>query len=226
MCIRDREIQFPKICPFDEKGSLELSQAEGEAAWRCPNCTCGKQTVQKIIFHVSKDAMDIDGFGKSYVERFFDLGWVKDIADIYKLDYNAISKLEGFGSKSADKLESAINKAKENTLARLLYSLSIHHLGKKASKILAEHISSVYDLQSWTLEDFTAIKDIGPVVANNVIDFYSREENIALLQKLESFGVNVHQTAKDKPSEVAEDCLLHASTSRRDRTRSRMPSSA
>lgn len=209
---KEQEIEFPKICPFDEEGRVELSQAEGEAAWRCPNCTCGKQTVQKIIFHVSKDAMDIDGFGKSYVERFFELGWVKDIADIYNLDYIAISNLEGFGSKSADKLESAINKAKENTLARLLYSLSIHHLGKKASKILAEHISSVYDLQSWTIEEFTAIKDIGPVVANNVIDFYSREENIALLQKLESFGVNVYQTEEDKPIEVAADAPLRDKT--------------
>ena len=90
--------------------------------------------------------------------------------------------------------------------------MCIRDSGKKASKILAEHISSVYDLQSWTLEDFTAIKDIGPVVANNVIDFYSREENIALLQKLESFGVNVHQTAEDKPIEVAEDAPLRDKT--------------
>jgi len=209
---KEEKIEFPKICPFDEEGRVELSQAEGEAAWRCSSCTCGKQTVQKIIFHVSKDAMDIDGFGKSYVERFFDLGWVKDIADIYNLDYNLISSLEGFGSRSADKLEVAIMKAKKNTLARLLYSLSIHHLGKKASKILAAHISSVYDLQSWTLEEFTAIKDIGPVVANNVIDFYSREENIALLRKLESFGVNVLQTEEDQPVEIAEDAPLRDKT--------------
>lgn len=205
-------IEFPKICPFDIENRVVLSQAEGEAAWRCPTCTCGKQPLQKIIFHVSKDAMDIDGFGKSYVERFFDLGWVGDIADIYNLDYAAIADLEGFGSKSADKLETAVSRAKKNSLARLLYSLSIHHLGKKASKILAAHISSVYDLQSWTLEDFTAIKDIGPVVANNVIDFYSRQEHIELLRRLEGYGVNVYQTEEDKPVEIAEDAPLKDKT--------------
>lgn len=205
-------IEFPTICPFDEEQKIALSQAEGEAAWRCPSCTCGNQTVQRIIFHVSKDAMDIDGFGKSYVERFFELGWIKDIADIYNLDYSQIADLEGFGSKSADKLELAINQAKKNPLSRLLYSLSIHHLGKKASKILSSYITSVYDLKSWTLEDYTAIKDIGPVVANNVIDFYSREENISLLHKLESFGVNVYQTEEDKPVIVADDAPLRDKT--------------
>jgi len=165
-----------------------------------------------MIFHVSKDAMDIDGFGKSYVERFSELGWIKDIADIYDLDYNAIAGLEGFGQRSASKLEKSIGQAKSNPLSRLLYSLSIHHLGKKASKILAQHIESVYDLQTWSSEDFTNIKDIGPVVAQNVIAFFSQSNNIDLLQRMESLGVNVYQTEEDKPIEVAEDAPLVGKT--------------
>ena len=75
---KEEVISFPEVCPFDVQGEVKLIQAEGEAAWRCPHCTCGRQSLQKMIFHVSKDAMDIDGFGKSYVERFYELGWVKD----------------------------------------------------------------------------------------------------------------------------------------------------
>lgn len=208
----EQVISFPTICPFSAEDPVSLVQVEGEAAWRCTHCTCGKQTLQKIIFHVSKDAMDIDGFGKSYVERFFELGWVVDMADVYNLDYDAIANLEGFGVKSAQKLEAAVEKAKVNPLSRLLYSLSIHHLGKKASKILAQHISSAFDLQNWKEEDFTAIKDIGPVVAQNVIDFYSQSKNIDLLRKLESLGVNIYQTEADRPIEVADDAPLKGKT--------------
>jgi len=204
---KEEVINFPNHCPYGQE-EVELIQAEGEAAWRCIKCNCGKQMLQKMIFHVSKDAMDIDGFGKSYVERFHELGWVKDISDVYNLDYDAIAGLEGFGQKSAQKLKTAVIAAKSNPLSRLLYGLSIHHLGKKASKILAQHIEVVYDLKNWTFEDFTNIKDIGPVVAQNVIDYFSDEENIALLQRLEEHGVNVRQTEEDKPITVADDAPL------------------
>ncbi|MGB4958748.1 MAG: NAD-dependent DNA ligase LigA, partial [Saprospiraceae bacterium] len=87
----EKIIQFPEFCPANTMTQVKLVKEEGEAAWRCPECTCGAQNLQKMIFHVSKDAMDIDGFGKSYVERFYDLGWVKDISDLYRLDYDQIA---------------------------------------------------------------------------------------------------------------------------------------
>ena len=201
-------ISFPEVCPFDVQGEVKLIQAEGEAAWRCPHCTCGRQSLQKMIFHVSKDAMDIDGFGKSYVERFYELGWVKDMSDIYNLDYNAISQLEGFGAKSSDKLKKSIGIAKSNPLSRLLYSLCIHHFGKKASKLIAQEITDVYQLANWSEEDFLSIKDIGPVVAKNVISYFSKEENIDMIKRMEAHGVNVRQTEEDKPIEVAQDLSL------------------
>ncbi len=209
---KETKIEFPQICPFDAQQEVALIKAEGEAAWRCPNCNCGRQKLQQIIFHVSKDAMDIDGFGKSYVERFFELGWVKDMSDIYNLDYDAISNLEGFGTKSSDKLKKSIAIAKDNTLARLLYSLSIHHFGKKASKLIAEEISDVYQLIDWKEEDFLAIKDIGPVVAKNVMSYFSKEENINMIRRMESYGVNIKQTESDRPIEVATDAPLIGKT--------------
>lgn len=206
-------IVFPEYCPVNTTNTnVLLIKEEGESAWRCPNCVCGKQDLQRIIFHVSKDAMDIDGFGKSYVERFYELGWIKDMSDVYNLDYELIAQLDGFGKRSAEKLKNAIEKAKKNPIHKLLHSLSIHHLGKKASKLLAEQITHVLDLKEWPKEKFTDIKDIGPVVADNVIAFFSLEHNIAMLQRMEDRGVNLHQTQDDKPLEVSADGIFAGKT--------------
>jgi DNA ligase (NAD+) len=140
----EQPIIFPKTCPINTTDEpVELKREEGEAAWRCPNCVCGVQDLQRIIFHVSKSAMDIDGLGKSIVERFYELGWIRTMADVYRLDYEQVAQLEGFGAKSADNLKAAIDKAKQNPIYRLLHSLSIHHLGKKVSKLLAAEIKHV-----------------------------------------------------------------------------------
>ena len=206
-------IEFPEFCPVNtESTPVALVKEEGESAWRCPHCICGKQDLQRMIFHVSKDAMDIDGFGKSYVERFYDMGWLNDMADIYNLDYDKIANLEGFGVKSAEKLRTSIEKARKNPIHKLLHSLSIHHLGKKASKLIAEQISHVLDLQHWSREKFLDIKDIGPVVADNVIEYFNDEANIAMLHRMEGYGVNLAQTDDDKPLEVAADGIFSGKT--------------
>ena len=209
----EEKIKFPQYCPVNHtEARVELIKLEGEAAWRCPNCSCGLQNMQKIIFHVSKEAMDIDGFGKSYVERFSDLGWIKDISDVYNLDYDLISQLDGFGDKSANNLKQAINIAKRNSLGRILHSLSIHHLGKKASKLIAEEIDHIYDLKDWTTEKFVEIKDIGPVVSENVIAWFRVDENIQLLERMESYGVDLNQKEGDKRKIIAEDAPLVGKT--------------
>mgnify|MGYP002624104886 CR=1 FL=1 len=193
-------IEFPQFCPINDTDQpVELVQMEGEAAWRCPNCVCGAQDLQRMIFHVSKPAMDIDGFGKSYIERFYDLGWLRNIADIYRLDYDKIATLEGFGEKSASNLKVSIDKARKNPIYRLLHSLSIHHLGKKVSQLLAAEIDHVLELKDWPLEKFTEIKDVGPIVAENVQQWFSDPVNVALLEEMESLGVNLKQTEEDKP---------------------------
>ena len=207
------KVEFPRVCPVNTTDQeVELVKEAGEAAWRCPNCVCGEQILQRIIFHVSKPAMDIDGFGKTIVEKFFDLGWIQTIPDVYNLDYEKIKTLEGFGEKSVNKLQAAIDKAKQNPIHRLLHSLSIHHLGKKVSKLIAAEISHVLDLKDWKLEDFTNIKDVGPIVAENIITFFSTEKNIALLEQLEAFGVNLSQTEADKPKVVDANAPLVGKT--------------
>ncbi len=205
----EQAIEFPLNCPVC---TTPLVKQVSEAAWRCLNYDCEAQVLQRMIHHVSKNAMDIDGFGKSYIERFHQLGWLKDLADIYDLDYEKIAALEGFGKKSAENLRSAIEKAKANPIHRLLHSLSIHHLGQKASKLIAAEINHVLDLQHWTVDDFTHIKDIGPVVAENVIAFFQTPVYIALLQKMELLGVNLTQTIEDQAKKLVADGPLSGKT--------------
>ena len=206
-------IRFPKSCPINNTDNIaDLTKEESEAACYCNNCICGKVDLQKMIFHVSKAGMDIDGFGESYVKRFWDLGWVKNISDFYKLDYPLISQLEGFGSKSAANINKSVEKAKSNPLWRLLHSLSIKHLGKKASKLIAQRIENIFELQQWEEEKFIEIKDIGPSVAKTTMEWFTNEENINILKKMEELGVNTKQTEDDKPIEVVENATFRDKT--------------
>lgn len=202
----ERPVEYPTHCPVCR--SL-LVKPEDEAIWRCENAECEAQVLQRMIFHTSKHAMDIEGMGESTIERFYKLGWLHSIADIYRLDYGQIAKLEGFGEKSAANLEKAIEKARQNPIHRLLHSLSIHHLGQKSSKLLAAVVEHVLDLKDWDLERYQEIKDIGPVLAHNVFNFFHNEHNLDLLRSMEALGVNLRQTDEDKrPASAADGPLV------------------
>jgi DNA ligase (NAD+) len=205
-------LKYPEICPFDATKSVQLIREEGEAAWRCPTCTCGRQEYQKFVFHTSKDAMDIEGLSKATIERFMQMGWLRTLPDFYRLDYNAISTLEGFGKKSADNLEKAIEKAKSNPIQRLLHSLSIHHLGKKAAKLLAAEVEHVLDLATFDVERLKSVKEIGPVLAQNVVEYFHDEKNIALIKELESLGVNMKPTEEDRKLAVNTEGVFAGKT--------------
>ncbi len=210
--LRDKSVHpivFPTVCPSCH---TPLVKEEGEAAWRCPNYHCPEQIIQRMIHFVSKNAMNIDGMGESQIRKFYGLGWLHNFDDIYRLPFDKIQKLEGFGQRSADNLKKAILASKNNPIHRLLYGLSIHHLGRKASKLIAAQVKYVLDLKDWTIEQYTNIKEIGPILAENIIDFFKKPENIELLKSLESYGVNLHQTAEDLPVELPTDGPLSGKT--------------
>ncbi len=208
----ERQIEFPEFCPFDENQTIKLIRIEGVAAYRCPDCNCGRQEYQKFVHHASKDAMDIEGLSKATIERFMELGWLRSIADLYRLDYDKIAQLDGFGVKSAENLRQAIETAKKNPIRRFLNSLSVHHLGRKASKLLAAEVETVLDFADWTKEKFLTIKEIGPVLADNVIAYMADERNIALLHELEGLGVNLTATDEDRKPAVSADGALSGKT--------------
>jgi DNA ligase (NAD+) len=194
---KEKKVEFPKSCPVCQS---KLFKEEGEAVWRCINIECPAQVVERIIHFVSKDAMDIRGFGDANVRKFYELGLVKDIPGIYELDFEKISTLEGFGKKSIENLQQAINNSRSQPLHRLIFGLGIRFVGETTAKTLAQSVSHLLDLKKFSEEDLLNLEDIGPKVAGSILHFFSNKDNIEMLSKLESLGLKLNNPKKELAS--------------------------
>jgi DNA ligase (NAD+) len=203
----EEEIIFPTHCPVCKEA---LFKPEGEAAWRCINVSCEAQVVERLIHFASKDAMDIRSFGDSNIRRFHDLDIVKDIAGIYKIDYQRLDGLEKFGAKSVENLKIAIEKSKQQPLNRLIFGLGIRYVGETTAKTLARAVNHLKDFQTWTVEQLCTLEDIGPKVAGSVHQFFQMHENIHILDELEALGLTL--TNQHKNEEDHEDGALSGKT--------------
>ena len=179
--------EFPKRCP--SCGS-PVFREEGESAIRCDNPDCPAQLLRILIHFCSRDAMNIDGMGESVVVSFVNAGFIETIPDIFRLDYDAIAKLEGFGKKSADNLKKSIEKAKDNDLSKLIFALGIHHIGAKNAKLLADRFKTLEALACATKEEITAIDGMGGVMADSIIDYFSLDTTKSMILQLKTLGVN------------------------------------
>jgi DNA ligase (NAD+) len=173
-----------------------LVKPEGEAVLRCVNINCKAQVVERIIHFVSKDAMDIRSFGAANIFKFFELGLLKDIPGIYTLDYEKISQLEGFGQKSIDNLKKAVENSKTQPLHRLIFGLGIRYVGETTAKTLAKAVDYLLDFENYSLEELQNLEDVGIKVAGSIYQFFHLEDNIEMLKKLETLGVNLKNTNK------------------------------
>ncbi len=190
----EKKIHFPKKCPVCDS---KLFKEEGEAVWRCINIECPAQVVERIIHFVSKDAMDIRGFGEANVRKFYEWGLLGDIPGIYTLDFEKIAQLEGFGKKSIDNLQQAILNSKTQSLNRLIYALGIRYVGETTAKTLAHQVSHLLDLKNYSVEELQNMEDVGPKVAGSIHLFFQNKENIKMLQQLEELGVQLKNPKKD-----------------------------
>jgi DNA ligase (NAD+) len=190
----EKAIQFPKNCPVCDS---KLFKEEGEAAWRCINIECPAQVVERIIHFVSKDAMDIRGFGDANVRKFYELGLLKDIPGIYTLNFTKLGEMEGFGQKSIDNLKTAIENSKKQPLHRLIFGLGIRFVGETTAKTLTHAINHLLDLKDFSLEQLQNLEDIGPKVAGSVHHFFSNKDNIGILKELENLGLQLRNEKKD-----------------------------
>jgi len=189
----EKKIHFPKTCPACNS---KLFKEEEEAVWRCTNIECPAQVVERIIHFVSKDAMDIRGFGDANVRKFYELGLLKDIPGIYSLDFTKISGMEGFGQKSIDNLQQAISNSKKQPLHRLIYALGIRFVGETTAKTLAQAIDYLPDFKKFSLEELQNLEDVGPKVAGSIHHFFSNKENIKMLEELEKLGLQLKNEKK------------------------------
>lgn len=205
------EVIFPKACPVCDTA---LSKPKEEAVWRCTNINCEAQVVERIIHFASKNAMDIRGLGESNIRKFFDMDLLKDIPGVYRLPYEQIKTMEGFGAKSIEKLQEAIEKTKTQPLHRLLFGLGIRYVGETTAKNLAREVTHLNELNNKTEEELLDIEDIGSKVAQSILDFFEHEGNIALLNELEALGLQFENQQKSESTsgELAGKTFLFTGT--------------
>ena len=197
----EREFIMPATCPVCGE---PLSRPEGEAIVRCVNARCPAQALEHIIHFATRSAMDIDGFGEKLATRFFDLGLIKDPADIYALQADQLEQLEGFGEKSAANLVNAIEESKERPFSRVLYALGIRHVGGVTAELIAEKFSGQELLDDVGVESLAEIDGIGEVVARAVVEYFTREENRALVERLGERGLSLEREARGPSGGVLE----------------------
>ncbi len=189
----EQPIQFPRNCPRCES---PLAREEGEAVWRCINIDCPAQVVERIIHFVSKDAMDIRSFGEANVRKFYELGWLKDIPGIYRLPFEEMRRLEGFGEKSITNLQTNIEKSKTQPLHRLIFALGIRYVGETTAKTLAQSIHHLNDLSHLSLEQLQSLEDVGVKVAGSIHQFFKNPSNVELIRELEGLGLSMQAEKK------------------------------
>ncbi len=198
----EKEYEIPKYCPVCGE---ELERAEDEVALRCSNSECPAQIYRSITHFVSRDCMDISGMGESIVDTLIEKGLLQDVADIYYLNYNDIYNLDGFKEKSAENIILAIQNTKNNSLDKLIFGLGIRHIGKKASKILAQNFDDIDEIANASIEELNALNDFGEIMAISVYNFFKKDETKKIIEKLRNAGVNLKGSKEEKKSDILAD---------------------
>ncbi|MDL2286412.1 NAD-dependent DNA ligase LigA [Desulfococcaceae bacterium OttesenSCG-928-F15] len=184
----EKVFTMPDQCP--SCGS-EVVQEPGEAAVRCVSATCPAQLKERIRHFASKAAFDMEGLGDKLVAQLVDRGLVRDYADLFRLDQAALSSMDRMGEKSASKLLQAIESKKEISFPRFLNALGIRHVGENTAKLLSERFGNLEALLAAGEATLSGIDGIGPVVAASIRVYFSREENMRVLEHLREEGVRI-----------------------------------
>ena len=189
------------VCGF------KLIRKEKEANHYCPNPLCDAKKVEKLIHFASRGAMNIEGLGERILEDYYNFGYVTDIPSIYDLKKykSELMTLEGFGEKSINNLLEAIEESKNNSLEKLLFALGIRHFGAKSAMILAKKFKDIDAIKNATFEELTSIYDIGDIMAEEVVKYFSDQSNLDLIDKLKMHGPNMKYIGEE---EILDDEFL------------------
>ena len=171
-----------------------LVKKEGQVDYFCLNEHCPTRKIESLIHFAERDAMNIDGLGEKIMEDFFNFSFIRTIPDIYLLQTHRedLTRLEGYGEKSVTKLLEAIEKSKSNSLEKLLFGLGIPHVGSKTAKIIASHYHNIDNIMKATLEDLSSINDIGEIIAKSIVDYFQKEDNKIIIERLKQYGINMN----------------------------------
>jgi len=191
-----QKVVFPTHCP--ECGT-ELIRQEGEAAFYCPNTSgCPPQIRGRIEHFISRQAMDIDSLGQKTIEQLYNKGFVSNPAHLYQLTAQQLAQLEGFKEKSIQNLLEGVEKSKQAPAANVLFGLGIRYVGKTVAEKLIEHFGSFEALQAANEETLANVHDIGHRIAQSVVAFFENPENVALVQALDTAGLQLKVQAHEQ----------------------------
>ena len=188
-----RPYYMPECCPVC---GAPVARDEEGAHIRCTGAECPAQLLRNLTHFASRDAMDIEGLGPAVVEALVNAGLVKTPADLYVLDVAQVANLERMGKKSAQNLIAAIERSKQNDLSRLLCALGIRQVGQKAAKVLAVKFGSMENLAAASMEEVTAIDDVGAITAQYLSEWFASAQSRHMLECLKAAGVNMNSLAE------------------------------
>lgn len=184
---KEKPFHMPQVCP---RCGSKAVRAEGEAVWRCVSSACPAQLKEHVKHFVSRRALDIEGFGDALVDQMVEKGLVKDVSDLYNLKVEDLLPLERMGKTLAEKLAKRIKESKDRPLARLIYALGIRHVGEHLSEVLASKYRDMDKLSKAENEDLVGTPEIGPEIAQSIIEYFSVEKNLKIIEKLRREGLN------------------------------------
>jgi DNA ligase (NAD+) len=190
---KEKPFVWPKSCPVCHSA---IYKEEGEAISRCINPSCPARIRQSILHFASRRAINIEGLGEALVDELLAAGLIKEIPDLYHLQYDDLVKLERMGPKSAQNLLSQIEESKSRELSRLIFALGIRHVGEKLAQALTRKFLDLEKLAATTEEKLMFLEDVGPKVAKSIVFFFSQPENRELIKKLKEAGLKFKETTE------------------------------
>jgi len=202
----ERIFEMPSECPVC---GAPTHREPGDAMRYCSNAACPAQLKEHLHHFTARTAMDIDGMGSKITDRFVDLGWVEDIADLYRLDWAKVAELDGLGEKSAARLQAGIETSKTRPVARLVNGLGIRHIGERAASLLVDRFGSVDEIAAASQDEINSVGGIGSILAASIVDFFTEPRNRQVIEKLRESGV---QLLEDRGSRPANGTTLAGKT--------------
>jgi DNA ligase (NAD+) len=195
-----KSFHMPETCPVC---GTKVVRAEGEADHRCVNANCPAKLRETILHFASRGVMNIDGMGDALVNQLTERGLVKNVADIYKLTKKDLLSLERFADKSAQNILDEIEVSKKLPLERVIYGLGIRFVGERTAQFLAEHFGSMEALEQASLEELQEVNEVGPRIAESIVEFFSIAANRKLVERLREAGLTLSGQKKQRGTKLA-----------------------
>jgi DNA ligase (NAD+) len=195
-----KEIEEPEKCSVC---GTQVDRPEGEVDYRCVNANCPAKLLGTILHFASRGVMNIDGMGESLVNQLIERGLVKNVADIYDLTKEKLLGLERFADKSAQNILDEIENSKTLPLERVIYGLGIRMVGERTAQFLAEHFGSMEALESAGVEELQDVNEVGPRIAESIVEFFSIAANRKLVGRLREAGLTLTGHKKQRGTKLA-----------------------